>query len=102
MPNAAQIIELNVSLRLFIKPGVDANAIAKLVDEHFGKGEAIAGSGYEEELASALKDAVISDVAASDERSAQIVRDAVDSVDLWRDERKREDQGAYYETHQVS
>lgn len=101
MANATQIIELNVTLRLFMKPGVDAAAVAKLVNEHFGKGEAIAGSGYEEALANSLKDAVISDIAASDESVANNVRDAIDNVDLWRDERTRGDQAASCETHEV-
>lgn len=101
MANATQIIELNVSLRLFMKPGTDLAVVSQMVHDHFGKGDAIAGSGYEEALAASLKDAVIRDIAASDEGVANNVREAIDSVDLWRDERSRGDQSSSYEIHEV-
>lgn len=79
-------LTINMSLRLFIKEGVDPVQIAALLDQHFGKGEAIVGGGVETALAGHLQRAVIADLLASDVHAGAIIADALLEVDLWRNE----------------
>lgn len=94
---AGVVLEVNMSLRLFLRDDVDANKIVSLINEHFGKGDAIVGSGYEGALASELKRAVIADIKSSDADAAHQIQTALIEVDVWRDERCRDGQKQPYE-----
>lgn len=96
------IITFNVSLRLFVKPGVDPKAIAALINEHFGHGDAIVGSGYEEAIAAKLKDCIVKDIASSSDDAAAVVQSAISEVDLWRDLRPIGDSSSSYDVETLS
>lgn len=98
MSGEIKIIDLNVSLRLFLKPDADLESIAELVDRHFGNGCAIVGSGCETDTAKALMNAVIQDIAVSDSDAAATLKSTLVEVDLWRDGNTRGDQEKSYST----
>lgn len=95
--SSGAIIALNVSLRIFVKPGFDVDKVAALINEHFGHGEAIVGSGYEPALAAQLQNSILNDIRSSSEEAALIAQNAISEIDLWRDVQTDEDTKPAYE-----
>lgn len=79
------IISVPMTLRFFVKPGFDAAAIQSILNEHFGNGEAIVGSGYYADVAQSLLNTAMRDVEASDEALAQQIEPVISEIDLHRD-----------------
>lgn len=84
-PENGSIISVPMVLRFFVKPGVDATEVQRLLNEHFGTGEAIVGSGHHNGTAEQLLSAVINDIEAGDPQAAGRITQTVSEIDLHRE-----------------
>ena len=80
------IISVPMTLRFFVKPGFDAEAVQSIIDKHFGIGEAIVGSGYYADVAKSLLDTAMRDIEATDEALAAQIEPVISEIDLHRDD----------------
>lgn len=78
------LITIPMDLRLFVKG--DPTLILVLLQEHFGKGDALVGSGYAMDVAGALAKEVLIDIKASSEQAALQLAEVMTEVDIWRND----------------